>query len=157
MEKAPTNSIFASKLHHVGIVVKDLKKAIAYYESIGFGPFAAREGKQTVTISFKGELNGKPAEWKTTISNGKMGEVELELLEPTEGPQALRESLDATGEGMHHIGFLTDDVDVEIAKARKKGMKVWTAAKRADGKTAFCYLAPTDVGKLAIELRLTHP
>jgi methylmalonyl-CoA/ethylmalonyl-CoA epimerase len=156
MEKIEVNSIFGSKLHHVGIVVKDLKKAIAYYESIGFGPFKVRDGVQTVTIPFKGELNGKPAEWKTTISNGKMGEVELELLEPTEGPQALRESLDATGEGLHHIGFLTDDVDAEIAKAKKKGMKVWTASKRGD-KTAFCYFAPTDVGKLAIELRLTNP
>jgi methylmalonyl-CoA/ethylmalonyl-CoA epimerase len=157
MDKSQTDSIFGSKLHHVGIVVKDLKKAIAYYESIGFGPFRAREDAKTVTIPFKGELNGKPAEWKTTISNGKMGEVELELLEATEGPQALKESLDATGEGLHHIGFLTDDVDAEIAKALKKGMKVWTRARRPDNRTIFCYLAPTEVGKLAIELRLTHP
>ena len=157
MEKTQSGSIFTSKLHHIGIVVKDLKKGIAYYESIGFGPFKAREGVQTVTIPFKGELNGKPAEWKTTISNGKMGEVELELLEPTEGPQALKESLDATGEGLHHIGFLSDDVDAEIAKAKKKGLKVWTSAKRADGKIAFCYLYPTEVGKLAVEIRLTHP
>jgi methylmalonyl-CoA/ethylmalonyl-CoA epimerase len=156
MEKTQINSIFAGKLHHVGVVVKDLRKAIAYYESIGFGPFKAGEGLQTVTIPFKGELHGKPAEWKTTISNGKMGEVELELLEPTEGPQALKESLDATGEGLHHIGFLTDDVDAEIAKAKKKGMKVWTASKKGD-KTVFCYFVPTEVGKLAIELRLTNP
>jgi methylmalonyl-CoA/ethylmalonyl-CoA epimerase len=152
-----SGSIFSTKLHHVGIVVKDLKKAIAYYESLGFGPFQARAGAQTVTIPFKGELNGRPAEWKTTISNGKMGEVELELLEPTEGPQALRESLDATGEGLHHIGFLTDDVDAEIALARQKSLKVWTSARRADGKTAFCYFVPTEIGKLAVELRLTHP
>jgi len=34
-----------------------------------------------------------------------MGGAELELLEPTKGAQALKESLDKTGEGLHHIGF----------------------------------------------------
>jgi methylmalonyl-CoA/ethylmalonyl-CoA epimerase len=152
--KVQFNPIYTGKLHHVGVVVKDMDKAIAYYESIGFGPFQVRDGLQTVTIPFKGELNGKPAEWKTKISNGRMGNVELELLEPVEGNQALKESLDTTGEGLHHIGFLCMDVDAEIATAKKKGMKVWTSSKAPDGKsTRFCYFYPTEVGKMAIELR----
>ncbi len=35
----PKKSSFA-KLHHVGVVVKDINKAIAYFESLGIGPFA---------------------------------------------------------------------------------------------------------------------
>ncbi len=140
-----------NKLHHVGIVVKDIDKAMEYFESIGIGPFQAG-GQRKFTINFKGELNGKPAEWKSTISNADLGGVELELLEPTEGPQALKESLDATGEGLHHIGYLVDDIDGAIDHGKKHGLKIWTMSK-AVGRPSFLYFKPTSTGQLAIELR----
>lgn len=141
-----------NKLHHVGLVVKDIDKAIAYLESIGIGPFSAGEGVKKVMIPFKGELHGQPAEWRTTISNAQMGDVQLELLEPTEGPQALKESLDGTGEGLHHIGFLVDNLDAAIDQGNKGGLKIWTESRRDDGPS-FVYFEPTETGRLAIELR----
>ncbi len=141
-----------SKLQHVGVVVKDIKKAIAFLEKLGIGPFEVGGGNKTFTVPFKGELHGKPAEWKTTISFAKMGETELELLEPTEGPQALKESLDKTGEGLHHIGFLTDDLDKEIANFKKNGINIWTIA-RQEGGGGFLYSDPSPVGGIAIEFR----
>ena len=141
-----------TKLHHVGVVVKDIDKAMAYLESLGFGPFGVGEGHKKVTIPFKGELHGKPAEWKTTISNGNLGGVELELLEPTEGSQALKESLDATGEGLHHLGFLTNDLEGVIAQQTKLGAKVWTRSRMA-GKRNFVYFEGTALGKIAVEIR----
>jgi catechol 2,3-dioxygenase-like lactoylglutathione lyase family enzyme len=146
-----TGKFTYSKLHHVGLVVKDLDKAIAYFESIGIGPFKAGDGRK-MTIPFKGELHGKPAEWKTTISNADLGGVELELLEPTEGNQALKESLDATGEGLHHIGFLVDDFEAAIAKGKKDGLKIWTMSK-SDTDPSFLYYEGAKTGNLAIELR----
>jgi methylmalonyl-CoA/ethylmalonyl-CoA epimerase len=140
------------KLGHVGVVVKDISKAIAYFEKLGIGPFSAPDGKKTFSIDFKGELHGKPAKWKTTISFAKMGETELELLEPTEGAQALKESLDKTGEGLHHIGFLTDDLDAEIANFKQNGIGTWTLAREDDGG-GFMYSDPSPVGGLAIEFR----
>ncbi len=141
------------KLHHVGVVVRDIDKAISYFESLGIGPFQIQEGVRTITIPFKGELHGKPAEWKTKISNANLGGVELELLEPVEGEQALKESLDTTGEGLHHIGFLAKDVDTEMSKWTQKGLKVWTSSQR-DNKTVFCYFKPPEIGRVAVELRL---
>jgi len=141
-----------SKLQHVGVVVKDIKKAIAFLEKLGIGPFEVGGGNKTFTVPFKGELHGKPAEWKTTISFAKMGKTELELLEPTEGPQALKESLDKTGEGLHHIGFLTDDLDKEIANFKKNGINIWTIA-RQEGGGGFLYSDPSPVGGIAIEFR----
>ena len=138
--------------HHVGVVVNDIEKAIAHLEALGFGPFRFDDDHKTFTIPFKGELHGEPAEWKTTISNGKMGPIELELLEPTEGPQALRESLDAHGEGLHHIGWLSSDVKGEIERATAKGAKVWTSSF-PEGQPGFCYFEGTGVGNIAIELR----
>src|SRR3989304_8996275 len=141
-----------SKLGHVGVVVKDINKAIAFLEKLGIGPFSAPGGKKTFSIPFKGELHGKPAKWTTTISFAKMGNTELELLEPTEGAQALKESLDKTGEGLHHIGYLTDSLEKEIENFKKNGIGVWTIA-REDNGGGFLYSDPTPVGGIAIEFR----
>jgi methylmalonyl-CoA/ethylmalonyl-CoA epimerase len=138
--------------HHVGMVVKDIEKAIAHLEALGFGPFKFDDEHRIFEIPFVGELHGKPAEWKTKISNGKMGPVELELLEPSSGDQALRETLDAQGEGLHHVGWLTSDLKAEIAKATARGAKVWTSSFPA-GAPGFCYFEGSDIGNLAIELR----
>jgi methylmalonyl-CoA/ethylmalonyl-CoA epimerase len=149
MEKKEVKPTYI-KLHHVGLVVKDIDQAMAYFESIGIGPFKVGDQRK-LTIPFKGELHGQPAEWKTTISNADLGGVELELLEPTEGPQALKESLDATGEGLHHIGFLADDLEAVIAKGKKDGLKIWTKSKMTG--TNFLYFEPAGTGNLAIEVR----
>jgi methylmalonyl-CoA/ethylmalonyl-CoA epimerase len=153
-KKTPRKSSFG-KLHHVGVVVKDIKKAIAYLESLGIGPFGEPGRPATFTIPFKGELHGKPAEWRTTISNAKLGDVELELLEPTEGAQALKESLDKTGEGLHHIGFITDNLESEIANFKKNGVGIWTKGRAAGGP--FIYSDPSPIGGIAIEFREMGP
>ena len=123
-----TKSYHNTLPHHVGVVVKDIEKAIAHLEALGFGPFKFDDEHKVFAIDFKGELHGKPAEWTTKISNAKMGPVELELLEPAVGDQALKETLDAQGEGLHHIGWLTSDLKGEIERAEARGAKVWTSS-----------------------------
>jgi methylmalonyl-CoA/ethylmalonyl-CoA epimerase len=138
--------------HHIGVVVKDIEKAMAQFEALGFGPFKWDDEQRTFDIHFEGELHGKPAKWVTRISNAKMGDVELELLQPVEGAQALKETMDVHGECLHHVGWMTTDLRGEIARAKAKGMKIWTASM-PEGMTGFCYFYPTEVGNLAIELR----
>jgi catechol 2,3-dioxygenase-like lactoylglutathione lyase family enzyme len=159
MAKKTSGKSSFGKLNHVGVVVKDIKKAIAYLESLGFGPFSVPGGAPGsppfFTLTFKGELHGKPAEWKTTISFAKMGDVELELLEPAEGAQALKESLDKTGEGLHHIGFMTDNLENEIANFKKNGVGIWTIGRAGGG--AFIYSDPTPISGIATEFRQMGP
>jgi methylmalonyl-CoA/ethylmalonyl-CoA epimerase len=150
-EQAPGGAPYG-RLHHIGVVVRDMDKAIAHFESLGFGPFQFSEGVRTFTIDFKGELHGEPAEWKVKISNAKIGDIELELLEPDERPSALRETLDATGEGIHHIGFLSDDFEGDMAGQLARGATIWTMSKRTDAPS-FLFFEPSSVGGMAIELR----
>jgi len=140
------------RLHHVGVVVRDMDQAIAHFESMGFGPFEFSEGVRTFTIDFKGELHGEPAEWSVKISNGKMGDIEFELLEPDARASALRETLDDTGEGLHHIGFITDDFEADMADQLARGATIWTMSKRTDAPS-FLFFEPSTVGGVAIELR----
>lgn len=141
-----------SKMHHVGVICKDIDKTIAFLNSIGLGPFKGRGDAPWGEAAFKGELHGKPAEWKTKISNAQVGDLQIELLEPSEGAQALKESLDATGDGLHHVGYLSDDIDKDTEMLVKKGLKVWTSARMAPGR-GFVYFEPTKIGGVCIELR----
>jgi catechol 2,3-dioxygenase-like lactoylglutathione lyase family enzyme len=150
--KASEPSVYSTQLHHVGIVVKDIEKAIEHLEALGIGPFKFDDEHRVFPIAFKGELHGEPAEWVTKVSNARMGDIELELLEPASGPQALRESLEATGEGLHHIGFLTTDLPAVIEKQLELGAKLWTGSFPEDAPN-FVYFEPTGVGNLAIEVR----
>ena len=148
MEKRATEKSPFGKLHHVGVLVKDMDKTIALLKSLGIGPFQ----EKVDTIHFKGLLHDKPEEWQVRISNARMGDVQLELLQPCGGKSALQESLDSTGEGLHHIGFLVDDLDGEIARQTEQGAKIWTTAKNAAG-SGFVYFEPTTLGGIAIEFR----
>jgi len=139
-------------LHHVGVVVRDIEAAIAHLEALGFGPFKFDDDHKVFAIDFDGELHGKPAQWTTKISNALMGDVELELLEPYQGEQALKETLDAQGEGLHHIGWLTTDLKGDIERATAKGAKIWTTSIKP-GQPGFVYFEGSDVGNIAIELR----
>jgi len=98
-----------------------------------------------------GELHGKPAEWKVKISNAKVGNSELELLEPSGGESLLQEFLDTQGEGLHHIGYLVDDVRGEIEKLTKRGVKVLTSANLDE--RGFAYLDTGVAGGIITELR----
>lgn len=148
----PQASFRTTQPHHIGVVVRDIEKAIEYLEALGFGPFRFDDERKVFAIEFKGELHGRPAEWTTKISNAKMGPIELELLEPYAGEQALKETLDAQGEGLHHLGWLSSDIRGEIERATAKGAKVWTSSF-PEGQPGFCYFEGTDVGNIAIELR----
>jgi methylmalonyl-CoA/ethylmalonyl-CoA epimerase len=143
---------YGSQPHHVGIVVRDIDAAIAQFEAIGFGPFTFSSDVRTFTIEFSGEYRGEPAEWSTTVSNARMGDVELELLQPGPEPSALLESLQEQGDHLHHIGFITDDIRRDIADQTARGAKIWTMSLRDDAPS-FVYFEPTIMGGLAIEMR----
>jgi methylmalonyl-CoA/ethylmalonyl-CoA epimerase len=145
-------SFHNTRPHHIGVVVRDIDHAIAHLEALGFGPFRFDDEHRVLAIDFKGELHGRPAEWTTKISNAEMGDVQLELLEPHSGDQALQETLDAQGEGLHHVGWLTTDLVGDIERAKARGAKVWTSSM-VPGEPGFVYFESSEVGNFAVELR----
>ena len=151
MSQSVPDSIFKSEdFHHVGVIVKDMDKTIAYLESIGIGPFGLMDDRKWVDIPFKGELHGKPAEWKVKISSAKVGHTEIELLQPSGGESALQEFLDEQGEGVHHIAYLSDDVRGEMDKMLAQGAELLTCANL--DTRGFAYFK-TDEGGVVIEIR----
>ena len=136
--------------NHVGVVVRDMEKTIASLSSLGLGPFGMGEGGPSVVeVPFQGKLRGKPAEWKVKISMFKMGELDVELLQPSGGESALQDFIDSGNEGVHHVAYLVKDVDGETAKMVEQGAKVLTTGRATKG--GFAYLETG--GGIIIEFR----
>jgi methylmalonyl-CoA/ethylmalonyl-CoA epimerase len=106
-------------LSGVGVVVRDIDKAIDYYSNtFGIGPFR--------TIMFNPEkhwVNGKPYPVTLKLAFAPMGSVELELLQPlSEGPH--EEFLKTHGEGIQHLGFNIDNYDEWMSYLKQKGIGI---------------------------------
>lgn len=123
------------KLHHICIVVHDIGKAQAYYESIGISPWEAypplAEYEELDVPNREGFLA-----MQYRICN--LPNVQLQLCQPSHDPTPQRIHLDTKGEGVFHIGFEVPDADTAEAKAREIGLAVMMRGRRKN-RTGFTY------------------
>ncbi len=97
-------------INQVAIVVKDLESAVRNYWNIfGIGPWTIFNWE--APLVYDRTYHGKPATAREKIALAQAGNVQLELLQPVEGPSIYADWIAEHGEGLHHINFLVDDVD----------------------------------------------
>jgi catechol 2,3-dioxygenase-like lactoylglutathione lyase family enzyme len=135
----------------IGVVVKDLQRAIDYYSTIfGVGPF--------MTFQFVPEkhyLRGKPLPIKLNIGVAQMGAVQLELIEPVEGDVPHKWFLDSRGEGLQHLGFIVDNYDRWLSYLKEKGIPVLMEAEtdvEGMGHVRAAYMESDKTGGILFEL-----
>jgi methylmalonyl-CoA epimerase len=140
---------FFSGFHHVALVVKDLDKAVAYYQDLGIGPFMSPPVK-AVKQTYLGKA--VPVDFfKRKEVMGKMGESLLQLCQPLGGESPWQEFLDTKGEGVHHLGCIVDDVEKEEAILKEKGIEI-ILSSRFEGGGGSCYADIGKIGGILIEL-----
>lgn len=115
-----------SQVHHITIVVKDIEKAIKFYELVGIRPFRIHPNYEN--INYK----EKPGLFKI-VKVAKMGQFELQLVQPNEQESLQKTFLKQKGEGVQHIGFVVDDIDKEEAKLKELGLEVIESKRKPDG------------------------
>jgi 4-hydroxyphenylpyruvate dioxygenase-like putative hemolysin len=140
-------------VHQIGVIVRDMDQAVAFYECLGMGPFDSPKGAAPI---FDRQMYDKPApDVKNRISTTQMGAVQLELVQPISGKSLQREFLEKHGEGVNHLAFLVDDLDGEVAKLVQKGFRVISSGRTA--QSAFAYLDTNKVGGVVFELIQQSP
>ena len=108
-----------SNFKQVGIVVKDVDKAAEGLSNLCIGPFVPLDAEPTV----RWEEQGKPTEIKIKSRFAYIGQIEIELIEPL-SPSMQKEFLESKGGGIHHVGFMVEDIDKEVEAMKDKGYRV---------------------------------
>ena len=116
------------RINQVCVVVRDLDKAVEYYEALGIGPFRSYD-----IMGVDREVYGKPAgDVKNRVKYAQIGQVHFELLQPVSGESLQAEFLETRGEGIHHLGFFVDNIDKETPKLLEKGLTLTETARVVD-------------------------
>jgi methylmalonyl-CoA epimerase len=97
------------KIDHLGIAVRSIAEARAFYENILGLPC---EGEETVESQ------------KVKTAFFAVGEVHIELLEPTSEESPIAKFLEKNGEGIHHVAYKTNDIAGQIKQAQDGGCRV---------------------------------
>lgn len=127
-----------NKIEHIGIAVKDIKKATETYTKLFNQPPYKTETVESEDV---------------TTTFFKTGENKIELLEATSEESAIHKFIQKKGEGIHHIAFDVDDIYAEMERLTKEGFIVLNEQpkKGADNKLV-CFLHPKSVNGVLIEL-----
>jgi methylmalonyl-CoA/ethylmalonyl-CoA epimerase len=115
-----------SRVHHVGIAVRDADSALAFYRDL----LGLKVTKDAV-IQEQGVRGILLA----------AGQSEIELLQPLEPSTAVGRFIERRGEGLHHLCFATDDIDAALADARNRGLPLIDEKPRLGlaGRIAFVH------------------
>ena len=137
------------RLHHVCIVVHDIDRTQAYYESIGIKPWAAYPPLAEYEALDVPSREGFMA-MQYRICN--LPGLQLQLCQPSHDPSPQRRHLDSKGEGVFHLGFEVPDADAAEAAA---GLPVLMRGRRANG-TGFTYYDTAEGAGVVLLTRATN-
>ncbi len=123
-------------IDHIGIAVKDLDEAIKVWEKLGL----------------KVEEIEEVEDQKVKAGIIWIGKSRIELLQPTSEDSPIAKFIEKRGEGIHHIAFLTDDLEKHLEELKEKDVKLIDEKPRigAGGKK-IAFAHPKSTGKVLIE------
>jgi methylmalonyl-CoA epimerase len=126
------------RIDHLGIAVHKLEDAIPLYEK---------------ALGLKCERVEEIPSQKVRTAFFAVGEVHVELLEPTADDSAVAKFLKSHGEGVHHVAFHSSDLEAQLAQARDGGARIIneTPTIGAGGKR-IAFLHPKSTHGVLVEL-----
>lgn len=127
-----------TQINHIGIAVESIDKHIPFYRDI---------------LKLHFERTEEIADQKVRVAMFKVGQVRIELLEPTSPESPIAKFLEKKGEGMHHIAYQSDDVAGQIADLKKQNIEMIDQEARPGAHgTKIAFLHPKSSGKVLTEI-----
>jgi len=138
-----------TQVHHVCLVVADIDRAVAFYDSIGIGPWHDYPPLEQYTDL---EVPDRQGFLGLRYKYADVGSVQFQLVEPGPADSPQKEFLRTKGEGVFHVGFSVDDVDAAGGQARETGLDVLMRGRRPDG-SGFTYFDTAAQAGVVLEIR----
>ena len=119
------------EISQIGIIVRNLQKAADnYWSTLGIGPWMTMKLEPPLLADVT--MRGKPVEASMVAAIAQSGSIQLELIEPLEGPSIWKEFLEERGGGLHHVQSLVKDPDMVLAAFREMGVDVLMSGRIGD-------------------------
>lgn len=141
-----TTPLFTT-LHHVTIVVRDMARAVAFYKSVGIGPW--HDFPPLTAFAHDLVVPDRDDFLALEYRYADLGNVQLQLVAPGEGDTPQRRFLEQYGEGVFHLGFSVPDIDDAEAWGNGQGLDVLLHGRKADGK-GFTYFDTRERGAAVV-------
>ena len=132
-----------ARLDHVGIVVRDLERALEFYrDALG--------------------LEVAPAEpvasQRVTVTDVALGGARLELLQVDDADSPVGRFLGRRGPGLHHITLAVDDLSATLARLRARGVRLIDETPRTGaGGSRIAFIHPSSAEGVLVELKESTP
>ncbi len=126
------------KIDHIGIAVENLDESIKIFkEQLGLKLIKREE----------------VSEQMVSIAKFKVGDVDIELLEPTSQNSPIAKYIEKRGAGIHHIAYEVDDLDKSIKNLIDKGLRMIDIKPRTGaGNKKIAFIHPKSTAKILTEL-----
>ena len=129
-----------TRIDHVGLAVRDLEAAIAFYENT----FGMRVVHQ--------EVNEEQGVREAMLAVGDSGSC-IQLLAPLTPDSTIAKFLDRSGEGIQQVAYGVDDIDAASAELRARGLRLlYDAPRRGTAGSRVNFVHPKDAGGVLVEL-----
>jgi methylmalonyl-CoA/ethylmalonyl-CoA epimerase len=126
------------KINHIGIAVNSLEAQVPFYRDIlGLESLGTEEVPDQMV----------------KVAMFAVGEVKIELLEPSSKESPIAKFLEKKGDGIHHIAYETDGIVSEIKHMENSDIQMLDKTPR-DGVhgTKIAFLHPKSSGRVLTEI-----
>jgi len=125
------------KISHIGIAVHSIEEAAKFYQKLGL------EIESIEVVESQ----------KVRVAFIPVGDVRLELLEPTSDESAVAKYLEKKGEGIHHLAMATDNLVEKLDDVASKGIRLIDKVPRHGAHNAdIAFLHPKSTHGILLEL-----
>jgi methylmalonyl-CoA/ethylmalonyl-CoA epimerase len=140
--KLPGQPIKLGEISQVGLVVKDLQQSMErYWKLLGLGPWNIYT--YAPPMLREGRVRGKRVDYSMRLAITMAGPVQVELIQPLEGPSIYWEFLNTKGEGLHHIQSRVENIEDVLADFAELGIGVLMSGRFGEGEFYYLDTEPT--------------
>jgi methylmalonyl-CoA epimerase len=126
------------RINHIAIAVRDIDDAARFYKDI-----------------LELDLSGVEvvAEQKTKVGFLKIGDTNIELVQPVSDDSPLVKFLETRGPGIHHICLEVEDIEKDVEDLKRRGARMIDDKPRPGAhNTKVAFIHPRSSGGVLIEL-----
>lgn len=125
-------------INHIGIAVHSLEDSLPFYT-------------ETLNLPLL-KIEDVPNE-EIKVAFLQVGEVNLELLEPTTKTSTVKKFLERRGEGIHHIAFNVSSIEERIEYLKESGLKMINdKPKQGANNCKIAFIHPKSTNGVLYEL-----